>query len=107
MNFLTFLFGCSSANVMNITGRDTQPFGLPHYYLMSGCPFFLGFLWTVTSKDLDALLIDVFDVMLNSPKSSLLQCVLKAKRFMKKRFLNGAALTLYSNNDIAISYYKE
>ena len=107
INFLTFLFGCSSANVMNITGRDTQPFGLPHYYLMSGCPFFLGFLWTVTSKDLDALLIDVFDVMLNSPKSSLLQCVLKAKRFMKKRFLNGAALTLYSNNDIAISYYKE
>ena len=107
INFLTFLFGCSSANVMNITGRDTQPFGLPHYYLMSGCPFFLGFLWTVTSKDLDALLIDVFDLMLNRPKSSLIECVLKAKRFMKKRFLNGAALTLYSNNDIAISYYKE
>ena len=57
INFLTFLFGCSSLNVQLILDKDTQPFGLPNYYLCSECPFILGFLWYVT-------LIDIYDFMI-------------------------------------------
>lgn len=105
--FLTFLFGCSSGNVSNITGRDTQPFGLPHYYLMNGCPFFLGFLWTVTSKDLDKLLMDIFtNIISNNKNSSLISNILIGKRFISRRYLNGSALVVYGNNDLIIKFCK-
>ena len=107
IDFLTFLFGCSSGNVSTITGRDTQPFGLPHYYLMNGCPFFLGFLWTVTSKDLDKLLMDIFtNVISNNKNSSLISNILIGKRYISRRYLNGSALVVYGNNDLIVKFCK-
>ena len=105
INFLTFLFGCSSLNVQLILDKDTQPFGLPNYYLYSECPFILGFLWNVTSKDIDDFMINIFDNLFNdiNNETFLIKYIMKYKKSFKRKFINGCSLVIYANQDILLN----
>ena len=107
INFLTFLFGCSSLNVQLILDKDTQPFGLPNYYLYSECPFILGFLWNVTSKDIDDFMINIFDNLFKqndiNNETLLIKYIMKYKKSFKRKFINGCSLVIYANQDILLN----
>ena len=105
INFLTFLFGCSSLNIQLILDKDTQPFGLPNYYLYSECPFILGFLWNVTSKDIDDFMINIFDNLFNdiNNETFLIKYIMKYKKSFKRKFINGCSLVIYANQDILLN----
>ena len=98
------MFGCSSAKIDKITGKDSQPLGLVNYFIQNGCPFFIGFLWSVTSRDLDKLLIylltNIFKSNHNKQKVSLIELILTGKRLLARKYLNGSALVCYGKNDI-------
>ena len=101
INFLMFLFGCSSANVRMFLGNDTQPFGLPQICLFNKCPFFLGCLWNVSSHDIDYFTLNLFNLLFNKDKKvSLIQSIIEIKKEMNLRFCNSSAIVVYGNNDI-------
>ena len=101
INFLMFLFGCSSANVRMFLGNDTQPFGLPQICLFNKCPFFLGCLWNVSSHDIDYFTLNLFNLLFNKDKKvSLLQSIIEIKKEMNLRFCNSSSIVVYGNNDI-------
>ena len=61
INFLTFLFGCSSASSRLLSEKDSQPLSTPQLFLKQLCPFFFGFLWPVSSSDLDELTVELLN----------------------------------------------
>ena len=101
INFLTFLFGCNSANSRLLSEKDTQPLSTPQLFLKKLCPFFFGFLWTVSSQDLDQLTVDLLEILFNSKNPvSLIKTITLLKRKFNLKWFNGGALVMYSNCDI-------
>ena len=101
INFLTFLFGCSSANTRLISKKDSQPFSAPQLFLKQKCPFFLGFLWPVSSKDLDNFTIELLEILFTKKeKTYLVKEIILLKRKFSLRAFNGGALVMYANSDI-------
>ena len=107
INFLTFLFGCNSANSRLLSEKDTQPLSTPQLFLKKLCPFFFGFLWTVSSQDLDQLTVDLLEILFNSKNPvSLIKTITLLKRKFSLKWFNGGALVMYSNCDILPKFQK-
>ena len=107
INFLTFLFGCSSANSRLLSEKDTQPLSTPQLFLKQLCPFFLGFLWTVSSQDLDELTVKMMKILFESKNYiSLIKLIILLKRKFSLKWYNGGALVMYSNSDILPKFEK-
>ena len=107
INFLTFLFGCNSANSRLLSEKDTQPLSTPQLFLKQLCPFFFGFLWAVTSKDLDDLTVELLEIMFkNKNPISLIKIIILLKRKFNLKWSNGGALVMYSNCDILPKFEK-
>ena len=103
--FLTFLFGCNSANSRLISGKDTQPLSTPQLFLKQLCPFFFGFLWPVSSLDLDEITVELLDTLFKSKNQiSLIKTISLLKRKFNLRWFNGAALVIYCNCDILTKF---
>ncbi len=101
INFLTFLFGCSSANIKMFLGNDTQPYGLPHILLFNNCPFFLGCLWNVSSNDIDYFTLNLFNLIFNNEKYvSLIQSIIQVKKELNLKYSVASSIVFYGNNDI-------
>ena len=101
INFLTFLFGCKSAHSRLLLEKDTQPLSTPQIFLKNLCPFFLGFLWAVTSSDLDKLTVELLEALFKSKNPiSLVKLIILLKRKFSLKWYNGGALVMYCNNDI-------
>ena len=101
ISFLTFLFGCNSANSRLLTEKDTQPLSTPQLFLKQLCPFFFGFLWPVSSQDLDDLTVELLEILFkNKEPVSLVKIIILLKRKFNLRWFNGAALVMYCNCDI-------
>ena len=101
INFLTFLFGCNSANSRLLTEKDTQPLSTPQLFLKQLCPFFFGFLWPVSSQDLDDFTIELLDILFkNKEPVSLVKIIILLKRKFNLKWFNGSALVIYCNCDI-------
>ena len=101
ISFLTFLFGCNSANSRLLTEKDTQPLSTPQLFLKQLCPFFFGFLWPVSSQDLDDLTVELLEILFkNKEPVSLVKIIVLLKRKFNLRWFNGAALVMYCNCDI-------
>ncbi|KAI5187943.1 hypothetical protein NEHOM01_2460 [Nematocida homosporus] len=91
-----FLFGCSSARV----------FAFPKYNTHSTCISYLhnpaieavvGSLWDITDKDLDLVSLKLIAEIKTNP-NSLPWVLNRAKHECRLKYLNGAALVLYSTN---------
>ena len=107
INFLTFLFGCNSANSRLLSEKDSQPLSTPQLFLKQLCPFFFGFLWPVSSQDLDELTIELLDVLFkNKNPVSLIKIIILLKRKFRLKWFNGAALVMYCNCDILPEFEK-
>jgi hypothetical protein len=105
IKFLTFLFGCNSANSRLISGKDTQPLSTPQLFLKQLCPFFFGFLWPVSSLDLDEITVELLDTLFKSKNQiSLIKTISLLKRKFNLRWFNGAALVIYCNCDILTKF---
>lgn len=105
IKFMTFLFGCNSANSRLISGKDTQPFSTPQLFLKQLCPFFFGFLWPVSSLDLDEITVELLDTLFKSKNQiSLIKTISLLKRKFNLRWFNGAALVIYCNCDILTKF---
>ena len=107
INFLTFLFGCSSASSRLLSEKDTQPLSTPQLFLKKLCPFFFGFLWPVSSSDLDELTVELLNIMLkNKGPNSLIKVITLLKRKFSLKWFNGGALVMYCNSDILPEFEK-
>ena len=66
---------------------------------------FFGFLWPVSSQDLDELTLQLLDVLFkNNNPLSLLKIIILLKRKISLRWFNGAALIMYCNSDILLEF---
>ena len=107
INFLTFLFGCSSASSRLLSEKDTQPLSTPQLFLKQLCPFLFGFLWPVSSSDLDELTVELIDTLLkNKGPNSLIKIITLLKRKFCLKWFNGGALVMYCNSDILPEFEK-
>ena len=107
INFLTFLFGCSSASSRLLSEKDTQPLSTPQLFLKQLCPFLFGFLWPVSSSDLDELTVELLDTLLkNKGPNSLIKIITLLKRKFSLKWFNGGALVMYCNSDVLPEFEK-
>ena len=107
INFLTFLFGCSSASSRLLSEKDTQPLSTPQLFLKQLCPFFFGFLWPVSSSDLDELTVELINVLFkNKGPNSLIKIITLLKRKFSLKWFNGGALVMYCNSDVLPEFEK-
>ena len=107
INFLTFLFGCSSASSRLLSEKDTQPLSTPQLFLKKLCPFLFGFLWPVSSSDLDELTVELLDTLLkNKGPNSLIKIITLLKRKFSLKWFNGGALVMYCNSDVLPEFEK-
>ena len=107
INFLTFLFGCNSANSRLLSGKDTQPLSTPQLFLKQLCPFFFGFLWPVSSSDLDELTVELINALFKSKgPNSLIKVITLLKRKFSLKWFNGGALVMYCNSDVLPEFEK-
>ena len=87
------LFGCRSAELAR-AGRNLDPLGVAHSYLVASSPALAGFLWPVTDNDLDQWTIKFLDYWMNGKEKSLLQAIAD-QRSGFKHLVNSAALVVY------------
>jgi hypothetical protein len=107
INFLTFLFGCSSASSRLLSEKDTQPLSTPQLFLKKLCPFFFGFLWPVSSSDLDELTVELINALFKSKgPNSLIKIITLLKRKFSLKWFNGGALVMYCNSDVLPEFEK-
>ena len=107
INFLTFLFGCSSASSRLLSEKDTQPLSTPQLFMKQLCPFFFGFLWPVSSGDLDELTVELIKILLkNKGPNSLIKVITLLKRKFSLKWFNGGALVMYCNSDVLTEFEK-
>ena len=107
INFLTFLFGCSSASSRLLSEKDTQPLSTPQLFLKKLCPFFFGFLWPVSSSDLDELTVELINALFKSKgPNSLIKVITLLKRKFSLKWFNGGALVMYCNSDVLPEFEK-
>ena len=112
INFMTFLFGCSSSNTKILVEKDIHPYGLPQILMKNNCPFLFGYLWPIFSVDVDKFTVAFFKELFTETTEvsqstdiktkSLLEQILKYKRKIKKRYINASASVIYANNDICV-----
>lgn len=91
------LMGCSSAQLKSL-GKELEPLGIPHSYLLAGCRCMVGYLWEVTDVDCDRVSISLIDAWFPKGKAegegNLLDAVIKGRK-ASENFLTGAALVVY------------
>ena len=107
IDFLTFLFGCSSASSRLLSEKDSQPLSTPQLFLKQLCPFFFFFFWPVTSSDLDELTVELFKILFkNKGPNSLIRIITLLKRKFSLKWFNGGALVMYCNSDVLPEFEK-
>eukprot|EP00088_Acartia_fossae_P018578 TRINITY_DN20736_c0_g1_i1.p1 TRINITY_DN20736_c0_g1~~TRINITY_DN20736_c0_g1_i1.p1 ORF type:complete len:248 (+),score=29.61 TRINITY_DN20736_c0_g1_i1:169-912(+) len=87
------LLGCSSGELSRY-GRNIDPLGVAHSYLLASSPAFVGFLWPVTDLDLDNWTIEFLRYWLTGQEGNIMQAVAD-KRDSFKHFVNAAGLVVY------------
>lgn len=92
------LFGCNSGRLDRI-GRMFDPVGISSSYLMATSPCLLGFLWSVTDKDLDEWTLRFLEHWLGangwkSVENDFVRAVAQ-RRNAFSRFMNSAATVVY------------
>lgn len=95
---IPMLFGCGSASVARI-GRRSDPLGAVHSYLIASAPYLLGFLWSVTDKDLDQWTLGFMKHWLGKEgaeddRPDFLRAIVERRRFFQ-RTINRAATVVY------------
>lgn len=101
VNCLSLIIGCSSAALSN-QDQMVESFGSSYYFLINGCPTYLGCLWNVTDRDIDRFadrllkhtfkIYDQDDVKTNVEKcKSITKAVALSRNVCKLKYLNGSA----------------
>lgn len=98
VNCLSMVIGCSSAALSN-QDQMVESFGSSYYFLINGCPTYIGCLWNVTDRDIDKfaerLLLHtfkVYDQEENIEKcTSITKAVALSRNICKLKYLNGSA----------------
>ncbi len=92
---LPLLFGCNSGRLQRL-GRLLDPIGIIHYYLIAQAPCILGFLWSITDKDVDQWTVDFLKHWLSKDdeQTEFVQAVAD-KRSNFERMINRAAIVIY------------
>ena len=99
VNCLSLVMGCSSAALSN-TDQMVESSGSSYYFLINGCPTYVGCLWNVTDRDIDLfaerLLKRTFKIYdqdkSKEPKcASITKAIPLSRDACKLRYLNGAA----------------
>ena len=103
MNCLSLVIGCSSAALTN-QDQMVESFGSSYYFLLNGCPSYLGCLWNVTDRDIDRFAerflkhtfktYDQVDENKNNcieKCSSITKAVALSRSVCKLKYLNGSA----------------
>ena len=89
---IPLLFGCNSGRLERL-GRRLDPMGLVNHYLIATAPCTLGFLWSVTDKDVDNWTVTLLKYWIEG-KREFVQSVAE-KRCDFERMINRAAVVLY------------
>ena len=87
------LLGCRSAELARY-GRNLDPFGVVHSYLVGSSPALAGFLWPVSDADLDQWTIHFLQHWVTGKEKNLLQAVAD-QRCKFKHVTNSAGLVVY------------
>ena len=101
VNCLSLVIGCSSAALSN-QDQMVESFGSSYYFLINGCPTYLGCLWNVTDRDIDRFaerllkhtfkIYDQEDENNNVEKcTSVTKAVALSRDICKLKYLNGSA----------------
>ena len=92
---LPLLFGCNSGKLERI-GRLMDPVGIVNYYLIATAPCLLGFLWSVTDRDVDQWTAEFLQHWLNHEQGQpeFVQAV-SDKKADFERMINKAAVVIY------------
>ena len=89
---LPLLFGCNSGRLSRL-GRNLDPVGVANYYLIGSAPCLLGFLWSVTDRDLDNWTVEFLKYWLEN--QDFVRSVAEQRRKFK-RIINSAVLVVHS-----------
>lgn len=95
------MIGCSSAALSN-QDQMVEAFGSSYYFLINGCPTYLGCLWNVTDRDIDRFaerllrhtfrIYDLEDGNNNIEKcASIAKAVALSRNICRLKYLNGSA----------------
>ena len=91
------LFGCNSGRLSRM-GRNLDPLGTASSYLMATAPCLLGFLWSVTDRDLDKWTVGFLNHWLgkgDGPHEEDFVQAVANQRTNFARIINSAALVIY------------
>ena len=100
VNCLTLVVGSWSAALSN-TIRMVESYGPPYYFLINGCPGYVGCLWTVVDDDIDRfterlLKLTNIDDPDSVPKcASITKAVQLSRDACKLKYLTGAAPVIW------------
>ena len=102
VNCLSLVIGCSSAALSN-ANRMVESYGSSHYFLINGCPIYVGCLWTVADGDIDRFTerllkqTKIYDPEEeNAPKcASITKAVPLSRDACKLKYLTGAAPVIW------------
>ena len=89
------LFGCNSGRLERM-GRFFDPVGTVHYYMIATAPCFLGFLWSVTDRDIDQWTVRLIEYWLDKSgdQRELVQAIADKKSDLD-RVINRSAVVVY------------
>ena len=91
------LFGCNSGRLSKM-GRNVDPLGTATSYLIATAPCILGFLWSVTDKDVDSWTVGFLNHWLGKGSGPHEENFVRAVANKRKEFArvsNSAATVLY------------
>ena len=87
------LLGCRSVELVRL-GRNLDPLGVVHSYLVGSSPAIAGFLWPVSDADLDQWTIEFLKYWVSGQEKNLLQAVAD-QRSNFNHLVNSAGLVVY------------
>ena len=91
------LFGCNSGKLSK-AARHLDPLGTASSYLIATAPCLLGFLWSVTDRDLDNWTVNFLSYWLGKGESTHEENFARAVANQRKKFvrvINSAATVIY------------
>ena len=95
---MPLLFGCNSGKLERL-GRQLDPIGVVQHYLIGTAPCLLGFLWSITDKDVDQWTVEFLQYWLpiNGQKGEQPEFVqaVADKKSGFNRVINRAAVVIY------------
>ncbi|XP_040581053.1 separin [Lepeophtheirus salmonis] len=92
---MPLLLGCKSGKLERI-GRRYDPMGTANSYMIATAPAMLGFLWSITDKDVDEWTASFLRFWLDDSNRSLgLVDAVALKKSDFSRFINGASTVIY------------